>query len=74
MQKLHTMFEMCKVEKKNFSTHSINGQFFLQQMFAQLVVYSILSSPLDHSSRSLQFINTSPEDEKTFILKPHRAC
>jgi hypothetical protein len=47
---------------------------FVQQMFAQLVVYGILSLPLHHASKSFQFINTSLEYEKTFILKPRCAC
>jgi hypothetical protein len=48
------------------------GNVFLnaQQMFAQLAIYLILSLPLHHTSRLFQSINTSPEDERTFILKP----
>ena len=47
------------------------GNAFLnaQQMSAQLVVYVVMFIPLYHASRSFKFINTSPPQEQTFILK-----
>jgi hypothetical protein len=41
----------------------------LQQMLAQQVVYIVLSLPLNTSSRKCIFINTSPKDQRAFILK-----
>jgi hypothetical protein len=48
------------------------GNVFLnaQQMSTQLGIYLILSLPLHHALRSFQFINTSLENERAFILKP----
>jgi hypothetical protein len=42
----------------------------LQQMSAQQAVHIALSLPLNCSSRECIFINTSPIDEHTFMLKP----
>jgi hypothetical protein len=38
-------------------------------MSAQQAVYIILSLPLNTSSRKCIFINTSPKDQRAFILK-----
>ena len=42
----------------------------LQQMFSQQVVCIALSLPLNCSSRKCVFINTSPLEKCTFVLKP----
>ena len=42
----------------------------LQKMSAQQVLHIELSFPLSCSSRECIFINTSPVDEHTFMLKP----
>jgi hypothetical protein len=42
----------------------------LQQMYAQEAVHIALSLPLTCSSRKCVFINTSPLEKHTFILKP----
>ena len=42
----------------------------LQQMSSQQVVYIALSLPLNCSSRKCVFINTSPLEKHTFVLKP----
>jgi hypothetical protein len=42
----------------------------LQQMFAQQAVHIALSLPLNCSSRKCVFINTSPLEKHTFVLKP----
>jgi exonuclease III len=42
----------------------------LQQMSAQQAVHIALSLPLNCSSRECIFINTSPIDKRTFMLKP----
>jgi hypothetical protein len=42
----------------------------LQKMYAQQVVHIALSLPLKCSSRKCVFINTSPLDTCTFVLKP----
>ena len=42
----------------------------LQQISSQQVVHITLSLPLTHSLRQCIFINTSPMEERTFILKP----
>jgi hypothetical protein len=38
-------------------------------MVIQLVAYFMISLPLYHSSRTFQFINTSPSKECAFVLK-----
>ncbi len=47
------------------------GNVFLnvQQMLAQLATYIVLSIPLYHSSKTFKFINTSPLQERAFVLK-----
>jgi hypothetical protein len=47
------------------------GNAFLnaQQMLAQLVAYIVLFIPLYHASRTFKFINTSPLQERAFVLK-----
>lgn len=47
-----------------------NTMLNLQQISSQLVVHIILSLPLHSSSRKCVFINTSSQEECTFILKP----
>jgi hypothetical protein len=42
----------------------------IQQMFAQQAVHIALSLPLTCSSRKCVFINTSPLEKCTFVLKP----
>jgi len=42
----------------------------LQQMSSQQVVHIALSLPLNCSSRKCVFINTSPLEKQTFVLKP----
>jgi hypothetical protein len=42
----------------------------LQQMYAQQAVHITLSLPLNCSSWKFVFINTSPLDTRTFVLKP----
>jgi hypothetical protein len=42
----------------------------LQQMVAQQAVHIALSMPLNCSSRKCVFINTSPLEKCTFVLKP----
>jgi len=44
--------------------------FLNAQMSKQLTIYLIFSLPLHHASRSFQFMNTSLENERAFILKP----
>lgn len=39
------------------------------EVSAQEAVYLLLQLPITHSSRQVQFINTSPESERTFLLK-----
>ena len=46
-----------------------NALFNAQQMYAQLVVYAVLSISSYHASRSFKFINTLPPQEWTFVLK-----
>ena len=42
----------------------------LQQMSSQQAVHITLSLPLNCSSRKCVFINTSPLDKHTFVIKP----
>jgi hypothetical protein len=41
----------------------------MQQMFAQLVTYLILSHPLYHLFWIVLFLNTSPLEDKIVVLK-----
>jgi hypothetical protein len=50
---------------KKLSNAFINAQ----QMFVRLVAYLVLSLSLYHSSRTFQFINISPFEERAFVLK-----
>ena len=47
------------------------GNKFLNavEISAQEAVYLVLQIPLRHSSRDVQFISTSPPDERTFLIK-----
>ncbi len=47
------------------------GNVFLnvQQMSTQVTTYIVLSIPLYHASRTFKFINTSPLQERAFVLK-----
>jgi hypothetical protein len=47
-----------------------NALLNLQQMSSQQAVHIALSLPLNSSSRECIFINTSPIDKRTFMLKP----
>jgi hypothetical protein len=47
-----------------------NALLNLQQMSAQQAVHIALSLPLTCSSRKCVFINTSPLEKHTFVLKP----
>ena len=46
----------------------------MQQMFAQLVVHIVLPLPLNFSSRNCIFTNTSPIDDRAFMLKKKNIC
>jgi hypothetical protein len=66
----------CK-ETKSGNKDLINqarhiGNKFLNavEISAQEAVYLVLQMPLRHSSRQVQFINTSIPNEKAFLLKP----
>jgi hypothetical protein len=47
-----------------------NALLNLQQMSTQQAVHILLSLPLNSSSRKCVFINTSPLENHTFVLKP----
>jgi len=47
-----------------------NALLNLQHISSQQVVHITLSLPLNHSSRECIFINITPMEECTFILKP----
>ena len=44
----------------------------VQQKSAKLAIYLILSIPLYYCSCFFAFINTSPLQERAFVLKPHQ--
>jgi hypothetical protein len=46
-----------------------NVCFNVQQMLTQLTTYIVLFIPLYHASKTLKFINTSPLQERAFVLK-----
>ena len=71
-QELNKIIANCTKEniEANIRIPKMGNAFLnVQQMSAQLVVYVVLSIPLYHASRSFKFINTSPPQERTFILK-----
>ena len=69
---MNSIIRACIAEKTDASSRILKlGNAFLngQQMSAPLGVYLTLSMPLYHSSRTFEFINTSPYNERAFILK-----
>ncbi len=46
-----------------------NVFFNVQEMSAQLVTYIVLSIPLYHAFKIFKFVNTSPLQERAFVLK-----
>jgi hypothetical protein len=70
---LSSIIKTCVTEKIDANTRILKlGNAFLnaQQMLAQLAIYLVLSLPLYHASRTFEFINTSPYNERAFVLKP----
>jgi len=71
-KELKNIIISCSEKKIKAHTHIRNmGNALLnaQQMSAQLAVYIVLSIPLYHASRIFKFINTSPLQERAFVLK-----
>jgi hypothetical protein len=72
---LKSILQKCIAEKTDANLRILKlGNAFLnaQQMSAQLAIYLILSIPLFHCSHSFAFINTSPLQERAFVLKPQQ--
>ena len=72
---LKSILQNCITNKTDANIRILKlGNAFLnaQQMSAQLAIYLILSIPLYHCSRSFAFINTSPLQERAFVLKPQQ--
>jgi hypothetical protein len=72
---LKSILQMCIAGKKDANLRILKlGNAFLnaQQMSAQLAIYLILSIPKYHCLRSFAFINTSPIQERAFVLKPQQ--
>jgi len=70
--KLHFIIKKCIVNNIDVNTKIqklCNAFLNAQQMVIQLVAYLMLSLPLYHSSRTFQFINSFPFEERTFVLK-----
>ena len=72
---LKSILQNCITNKTDANIRILKlGNVFLnaQQMSAQLAIYLILSIPLYHCSCSFAFINTSPLQERAFVLKPQQ--
>ena len=72
---LKSILQKCITDKIDANIRILKlGNAFLnaQQLLAQLAIYLILSIPLYHCSRSFAFINTSPLQERAFVLKPQQ--
>lgn len=72
-KELYKIIQHCIAEKTeaNIRIQKLGNAFLnAQQMSAQLAAYLVLSLPLHHASRSFKFINTSPLEERAFVLKP----
>ena len=63
--------DQVKAKYDILKTISSLGKAFvnLQQMSAQQAVHIVLSIPLNCSSRKCVFVNTSPVDDRAFVLK-----
>lgn len=70
------MFEACKEARQGNKTlkqqvRHIGNKFLTHvEISAQEAAYLILQLPLRVSSRAFAFINTSPNEKRTFLLKP----
>jgi hypothetical protein len=63
--------EYAKKMKEVILMHMLGKTLLnLQKMYAQQAVHIALSLPLNCSSRKCVFINTSPLEKSTFVLKP----
>jgi hypothetical protein len=70
-KELKNIIISCNEKKIETHTHiqKMGNDFFnAQQMLAQLVAYIVFSIPLYHASRTFKFIDTSPLQERAFVL------
>ena len=63
--------ERCHIDAIQMIHMLGNTLLNIQQMSSQQAVHIALSLPLTCSSRKCVFINTSPLEKPTFMLKPH---
>ena len=69
-RRIHKEHERSEIDAIQMISTLGNTLLNLQQMSAQQVVHIALYLPLNCSSRECIFINTSPIDKQTFMLKP----
>jgi hypothetical protein len=69
-RRIHKEHEKIKIDAMQMICTLGNTLLNLQQMSTQQAVHIVLALPLNNSSRECIFINTSPIDQHTFVLKP----
>jgi hypothetical protein len=69
-RRIHKEHEKRRIDAMQMICMLGNTMLNLQQMSAQQAVHIVLALPLNKSSRPCIFINTSPIDKHTFVLKP----
>jgi hypothetical protein len=69
-RRIHKEHERSHIDAMQMIRTLGNTLLNLQQMSAQQAVHIALSLPLNCSSRKCVFINTSPLEKHTFVLKP----
>jgi hypothetical protein len=69
-RRIHKEHEISHIDAMQMIRTLGNTLLNFQQMFAQQAVHIALSLPLNCSSRKCVFINTSPLEKHTFVLKP----
>lgn len=70
---MQNMLQKCKYEQiKTFQQIKENRKWIIivEWLWTQLVIYIILSFSLYHSTQSFNFINTSQQQNRSFLLKP----
>jgi hypothetical protein len=69
-RRIHKEHEKSHIDDMQMIHTLENTLLNLQQMYVQQAVHIALSLALNYSSRKCFFINTSPLEKHTFVLKP----
>ena len=69
-KRIHKEHERSHIDAIQMIRTLGNSLLIIQQMSAQQAIHIAISLPLTCSSRKCVFINTSPLEKRTFVLKP----